>query len=247
MRSDTLLPALPDVLDSEDAPEEPALRPVALPWYARWLDRLSAALPLLLMAALALASGWWLQRAQAPSGPSPLGLEDSGVHDYALKGFRLQHFDESGRLRLELSGDSVSHLPQQALWALQGVRVRAWPQPGALQEGWASQAQAWHRLQVLQLSGGVKLTQSRAASPPLSVSASAARWDTRQGWWDSRDPVQVVQGAQHFEAGSLRWDGLARQLELGGGVALRLEPALAHSPVSVSTPAPAPAFASQPR
>jgi LPS export ABC transporter protein LptC len=231
MRSDTLLPALPDVLEGEDAlagsrvePIAPA-RPPGLPWYGRLLDRVWSALPLLLMGALALASGWWLQRAQAPGAAAPSDAVRSGAHDYALKGFRLQHFDGTGRLRLELRGESVSHLPRDDLWTMQGVRVRAWPQPHEIQQAWASEAQAWRRLQVLELSGGVELAHSRLGAPPLRVNALNVRWDTRLGQWDSQAPVQVVQGAQRFEAGTMRWEGPARRLSLGGGVSLRLDPA----------------------
>ena len=71
------------------------------PWHVRLRDAVSSYLPLLLMAALALAT-WWLVK-NTPGAPGERSSAvDSALPDYTMQRFTLQRFAPDGRLLAEL-------------------------------------------------------------------------------------------------------------------------------------------------
>src|SRR3954451_24775169 len=93
------LPEVPIVLGAPPpAPAGPQLRPA---WPLRVRDALSAYLPLLLMALLALAT-WWLVKTTptAPVLPDEVPLRHDP--DYTMSQFALERFDAAGRLKVRV-------------------------------------------------------------------------------------------------------------------------------------------------
>src|ERR1700712_5173662 len=98
-----------------------ALRP---PRRARVLDGVSAYLPLLLMAVLALGT-WWLvkntplfenDRVAAPLRHEP---------DYTMTQFMVQRFAPSGAMRVQIEGDLMRHYPDTDTFEIDNPRIRA--------------------------------------------------------------------------------------------------------------------------
>ena len=79
-----------------------------LPWHGRVLAVVSAYLPLLLMALLALGT-WWLVR-NTPTAPQPKpALPPRHEADYTMRSFTVQRFAPEGPLRAQIDGDVLRH------------------------------------------------------------------------------------------------------------------------------------------
>jgi lipopolysaccharide export system protein LptC len=224
-----ILPDIPEVLSPqiELAGAAPAPQPVEAtwPWHARWWDRLSLYLPVLLMGALALGTWWLLQSAPGVprlNAPSP----ESRLPDYAMRGFELQRFDERGQLRARLIGESLSHWPQGDRLQLQGVSLSLWDPDGGVSQARAERAQTSQGLDRVELTGGVRLERQPAGGGPgWQVTGEGLSLWADRGEILSALPVVLVQGRSRIEAARLRLDYRGRVVELQGGVQTRIEPA----------------------
>lgn len=221
---DTLIQPL-DPLPAS-GPQNPPPRPRQPLWW-RLGQLVSAYLPLLLMALLALAT-WWLVQ-NTPRSAEP-GEKAAPRHepDYLMQGFTMQRFGADGRLRVQLQGAQMRHYPDTDTYEIDGVTIRAEGGDGRITVATAQRALANGDATEVQLQGGARVVQDAEGSAPAQrriefesefLHAFLATERLR-----SHLPVRVLQGASELRVGSLDYDNLKRIANLGPPVRGRFEP-----------------------
>lgn len=203
-------------------PQYPPPRP-RQPWWwhvARWV---SAYLPVLIMALLALAT-WWLVRntprvvEAAPAGPA------RHEADYLMQGVTLQRFAPDGHLRVVVSGSQLRHYPDTDTMEIDGVTIRALGAEGAVTVATARRAVTNGDATELQLLGGARVVHEGAGPAlPIEFESEFLHAFIATERLRSHLPVRVRQGATELRVGSLDYDHLARRGRFGGPVRARLE------------------------
>jgi lipopolysaccharide export system protein LptC len=204
----------------------PPLRVVAPGWPTRLAGLVSAYLPLLLMALLALGT-WWLVKS------NPL-VEGAGVEaplrhepDYTMHEFTVQRFARDGSMRTEIEGDVALHYPDTDTLEIENPRIRAIAANGRVTVASAARALANGDGSEVQLLVGAHVR--REATPleaaidfhgdflHLFVNSERVR---------SHLPVVVRQGATEIRAAGVEYDNLARVVDLKGRItAVFVDPA----------------------
>lgn len=221
---DTLIQPL-DPLPAS-GPQNPPPRPRQPLWW-RLGQLVSAYLPLLLMALLALAT-WWLVQ-NTPRSAEP-GEKAAPRHepDYLMQGFTMQRFGADGRMRVQLQGAQMRHYPDTDTYEIDGVTIRAEGGDGRITVATAQRALANGDATEVQLQGGARVVQGAEGSAPAQrriefesefLHAFLATERLR-----SHLPVRVLQGASELRVGSLDYDNLKRIANLGPPVRGRFEP-----------------------
>lgn len=194
----------------------------AMPWHLRLRDLLSSYLPLLLMAALALAT-WWLVKNTpgAPSGRMPSA--SVGVPDYTMQRFVLQRFAPDGRVTARLEGQALRHYPESDRIEVDALQLQAYAPDGRLTTATARQAVSNGAASELQLQGGAQVVGTDAGGLPVRIRSEflQAFIDTQVVLTDK--PVEVDHGANRLRAAGLRYDGQKRVLDFQGPVRASLQ------------------------
>jgi lipopolysaccharide export system protein LptC len=226
-----LLPEIPEVIAprielASAMPDDASAKATqaSWPWHARWWDRMSLYLPLIMMAVLALGTWWLLQSAPGGALPASEAKPSRGIPDYVMSGFELRRFDEQGQLRARLLGERLSHWSQGDRLHLQGVSLSVWDAAGGSSQASAQQAQTAQSLERIELSGGVRLQQQWPdAAPTLQLRGEGLTLRADRAEITSEKPVELEQGRSRIEAARLRLDYRQRVLELSGGVQTRID------------------------
>jgi lipopolysaccharide export system protein LptC len=205
------------------APEAGALR--RLPWTARLRHMAVQYLPVLLMAVIALVTGWLVR--QAPGGDAPTEVAaPTTLPDYEMLGFSVQHYTAAGPAQGVIEGDRVRHFPATDQLLIDGVRVRWTDSAGRTLHASAARAVAEGDGSQVRLEGGARVVRDPVAgdAQPFEFSGEQLAFDTRAGRVTSDQPVTLRQGDSVFEAEGLRYDHTERLAELTGRVRGRLQP-----------------------
>lgn len=208
------------------APEASALR--RLPWAARLRHMAVQYLPVLLMAAIALVTGWLVR--QAPGGDAAVEVAaPTTLPDYEMLGFSVQHYNAAGPAQGVIEGDRVRHFPVTDQLLIDGVRVRWTDAAGRTLHASAAHAVAEGDGSLVRLEGGARVVRDPAAgdAQPFEFSGELLVFDVRAGRVSSDRPVRLRQGASVFDAGGLTYDHPERLVELTGRVQGRLQPVAA--------------------
>jgi len=188
----------------------------AAPWPMRLLDLLSAYLPLLLMAALALGT-WWLVR-NAPLIDEPrVAVAPRHEADYVMTRFVVQRFASDGSLRTQIEGDRLLHFPDDDTIEVEQARIRAIAGDGTVTLAMADKALANGDGSEVQLLGNARVTR------PGDGKQDAIEFQSEflQGFRNierlrSHLPVVVTQGQSVIHAQGMEYDNLARVVDLKG-------------------------------
>jgi lipopolysaccharide export system protein LptC len=221
------LPDLPEVPISLGPLRAGAPR-VAMPWHQRLREVLSAFLPLLLMALLALAS-WWLVK-NSPRPALPAG--DKAVShdpDYAMTTFSLERFDSNGRLKLRIEGARLRHFPASDRIEIDAAQIRAIAADGRVTLASAQRAVGTGDGSELQLLGGAEVTSEDAAGLPVVMRGEFLHAFLVLERVATHLPVIVQRGATLVQAAGLEYDHAARSLSLKGPLRAVLAPRAAVS------------------
>jgi lipopolysaccharide export system protein LptC len=203
-------------------PQNPPPRP-RQPFWWRVGQFVSAYLPLILMALLAVAT-WWLvtntPRADAPREAAPLRHEP----DYTMQGFTLQRFAADGALRVQVQGARLRHYPDTDTMEIDQPTIRATAPDGSVTVASALLAVSNGDATQVQLQGGARVR--REATP----SAAAIEFESEflHAFLDtervkSHLPVRLRQGTSEMRVASLEYDHLTRSAKFGGPLRARFD------------------------
>jgi lipopolysaccharide export system protein LptC len=218
---DTLIQPL-DPLPAS-GPQNPPPR-VRQPLWWRLGQCLSAYLPLVLMALLALATWWLVQntpRVQDPGEKAPLRHEP----DYLMQGFTMQRYAADGRLRVQVRGTQMRHYPDTDTLEIDGVTIRALGQDGRVTLATAQRAVANGDATEVQLLGQARVVHGAEGTAP---EGEAIEFDSEflhaflaTERLRSHLPVRLRRGTSELRIASLEFDNLTKTAQLGGPLRAR--------------------------
>jgi len=202
------------IVDLSFAGPEP-IAPAA-PWHARYLDLVSAYLPLLMMAMLAAGTWWLVRTAPAVDAPAPTAPPRHEA-DYVMTHFVVQRFASDGTLRTQIEGDTLRHYPDNDTLEIDAARIRAIADNGAVTLATARRAIANGDGSEVQLLGDAHITRPTVDNER----AIEFRSEFLQAFRNieqvrSHLPVVVTQGASVVRAEGMNYDNLARIVDLKG-------------------------------
>ena len=208
-----LLPAAESDLAVAGAPR--------LPWTARALAVVSAYLPLLLMALLALGTWWLVRNTPAPAQPRP-ALPARHEADYTMRGFSVQRFAPEGPLRAQIDGDVLRHYGDTDTTEIDAPRVTARAPDGRITRASADRALANGDGSEVQLFGNARVTSEAGSdAPPLQFRGEFLHAFLRTEQVRSHLPATLTQGATEIHGDALRYDNIERVVQLDGHVRAR--------------------------
>jgi len=211
------------------APAVPrAARPrVAWPW--RLVELVSAYLPVVLMALLALGT-WWLVKNSPRPAPDVPTAAVRHEPDYTMQRFTVQRFTPAGRLRAQLEGEELRHYPDNDTAEIDHVQLRAWGEAQQLTTATARRALVNGDATEVQLLGGAQVVrETRDGAPAIEFRGEFlhAFLDTERV--RSHLPVVVRRGATEIRGDALDYDNLERVVQLRGRVRARFPGAAGRS------------------
>jgi len=204
----------------------PPVRHGDMPWSARLIERLSAYLPLLLMAMLALGT-WWLVSntplAETPQAAAPLKHEP----DYQMSNFIVRRFAPDGAMRAQIEGDTMRHYPDTDTLEIDNVRVRAVAPDGRVTRANARSALSNGDGSEIQLQGGAHIVrEGLAGEDPIEFRGEFLHAFLNTERVRSHLPVTVTRGGMEVHADAMDYDNLERVVQLKGHVTATIPPTM---------------------
>ena len=196
-------------------PQNPPPRP-RQPFWWRVGQFVSAYLPLILMALLALATWWLVSNTPRPDEPreaAPLRHEP----DYTMRGFTLQRFSANGALRVQVQCERMRHYPDTDTMEIDQPTIRATAPDGSITIARARLAVSNGDATQVQLQGGARVRrEATAAAQAIEFESEflQAFLDTERV--ESHLPVLLRQGTSELRVASIEYDHLSRTAKLGG-------------------------------
>jgi lipopolysaccharide export system protein LptC len=214
---DTLL----QPLDSP-APRAVPVRP-RQPWLWRLGQWVSAYLPLLLMALLALGTWWLVRNTPRPDVPREAAAPRH-VPDYTMQGFTLQRFGADGRLRVQLQGTQMRHYPDTDTLEIDGVTIRALSPDGSVTRATARRALSNGDASEVQLLGGAQVVREAVGDlEQIEFEGEFLHAYLNTERVRSHLPVHLRQGTNDLRVGGIDYDNLTRTAKLSAPVRARYE------------------------
>jgi lipopolysaccharide export system protein LptC len=207
------LPDLPEVPIRLGADGAAAAGPGRVPWTLRLREGLTAYLPLLLMVLLALGT-WWLVK-HTPPPPGAAGPKASrGEPDYTMRGFVVQRFGKDGQLRVRVEGRQLHHYPDTDRIEVEEVQLTAFSPDGRKTVATARRAVSNGKASSVDLMGQAQIKGHTPDGQNVEIDSEVLHFDTETERMRTDRPVIARVGADTLRAGGLRYDNLARTLEL---------------------------------
>ncbi len=224
------LPDLPEVPLSLGAPATAPGPRHGLPWFLRLRESLSAYLPLLLMALLALAT-WWLVK-NSPQPPAAAAAKAVSTEpDAVMSRFTLERFDAAGQLKLRIVGAELRHFPDTDRVEIEQARIVAYAPDGRITRAQAARVRGQADGSELQLDGGAEVVSTDAQGAPLVIRSETLLAYLLLDRVQAPKPVLVQHGGAELRASGLLYDHARKKLDLSGAVKAVLQPrVLAVSP-----------------
>jgi lipopolysaccharide export system protein LptC len=213
---------VPEVLGLDDpaALSPPAAPPsahlVKQPWRWRVFEWVSAYLPLLLMAVLALGT-WWLVKNTPLTGEARVAPPLRHEPDYEMHNFSVQRFTPQGPLRAQIEGDALRHYPDTDTVEIDNVRLRAVAPDGRVTRATARRAISNGAATEVQLLGGAEVVREAMGGDEAINFRSEflhAFLDTER--LRSHLPVTVTRGGTEVRADGMEYSHLDRLIQFGG-------------------------------
>jgi lipopolysaccharide export system protein LptC len=204
-------------------PQNPPPRPRQPLWWHLG-QFVSAYLPLILMALLALAT-WWLvrntPRLDEPREAAPPRHEP----DYTMNDFTLQRFAADGALRVQVQGTQMRHYPDTNTLEIDQPRIRSTAADGCVTLASARRAISNGDATEVQLQGGARVRREASATQPeIEFESEFLHAFLATERVKSHLPVQLRQGTNQLRAASLDYDNLSRSARLGGPLRAQFDP-----------------------
>lgn len=180
-----------------------------------WLrETVAAYLPLLLMALLALATGWLVKSTPLfqPRTDAPPPRHEP---DYSMQGFSLKKFDAQGRLRVQIDGEQLRHFPDTDTVEMDDVTVRTVAPQGAVTLARARQAVVQGDGSQLELLGQASVVRD-AVGGKIEFRGEHLQILVDEERVESGRAVTLRQGGNEFHAAGLRYDAATQRVVLQG-------------------------------
>jgi lipopolysaccharide export system protein LptC len=205
------------------APPSPTPARPRQPWRWRLGQLLSAYLPLMLMAMLALGTWWLVQNTPHVGAPD---VEPAPRHepDYAMQGFTLQRFGANGRLRVQVQGTQMRHYPDTDTLEIDRVTIRALSPDGSVTHATALRALSNGDASEVQLLGNAQVVREDAAGGrQIEFESEFLHAFLNTERLRSHLPVRLRQGTSELRVGAIDYDNLTRSAKLGAPVRAQFE------------------------
>lgn len=189
---------------------------VAASMRTRVLEKISAYLPLVMMALIG-GTTWWLVRSasliEAPRAAPALKHEP----DYTMTGFVIQRFAPDGAMRTQIEGDRLRHYPDDDTLEIDKARIRAVGSNGVLTLASADHAVSNGDGSEIQLHDNAQVLRPATATQPALEFRSEFLHAYRNIERVKSDlPVTITHGTAVFQASAMVYDNLARTLDFSG-------------------------------
>jgi lipopolysaccharide export system protein LptC len=203
-------------------PQNPPPRP-RQPFWWRVGQFVSAYLPLILMALLALATWWLVSNTPRPGLPRETA-PPRHEPDYTMQDFTLQRFAADGALRVQVQGERLRHYPDTDTMEIDQATIRATAADGSVTVATARLAVANSDASQVQLQGGARVVRRETAAAPIEFESEFlhAFLDTERV--TSHLPTRLRQGTSEMRVASLDYDNLSRTAKLGGPLRVIMNP-----------------------
>lgn len=187
-------------------------------WTRRWFDLLSAYLPLLLMALLALGT-WWLVKNTPVSEPGRAPVAVRHEPDYTMTRFMVQRFTANGLLHVQLEGDVMRHYADTDTLEIDNPRIQIFGVDRRVTLATARMALSNRDGSEVQLSGGAHVVrESGPGEDPIEFRGEFLHYFEYTERVQSHLPVLVTRGASQVRADGMTYDNLSRILDFKGHV-----------------------------
>lgn len=190
-------------------------------WATRALDAVSAYLPLLLMALLALAT-WWLVKNTPLFDIPQRALALRHEADYTMAHFKVQRFAPDGPMRVQIEGDLMRHYPDTNTIEVDNPRIRALAPDGRVTLATARRAVSNGDGSEVELSGGAHVVREAradlATDTAVDFRSEFLHYFVNTEQIRSHLPVTLTQGRSELRADGFNFDNLTRTVDLKGRV-----------------------------
>jgi lipopolysaccharide export system protein LptC len=197
-----------------------------------YLDRVTQALPTVLMALIALITYWMVKI--LPAVPAERkDVQTHGGPNYSMEKFTMRVFDNHGALRQQIKGLSARHFSEPAHLDIQGFQLRSETAQGKKSSVLAEQARLSKSDQVLELFKNAMVVREAGSSvnglrhdnwPQLTYQSEYLYVDLQLEVATSNKPVTLYRGGDRFTADRMQLDQLNHTAVLEGRVKTMLAP-----------------------
>ena len=182
------------------------------------MDAVSAYLPVLLMALLALGT-WWLVKNTPLAEDDRPALPVTHEPDYTMTQFMVQRFGVDGVLRVQLEGDEMRHYADTDTLEIDHPRIRVFGADRRETVATARRALSNRDGSEVQLTGGAHVVrQASDTHAAIDFRSEFLQYFEYTERVQSHLPVVVTQGSAEIHADAMAYDNLAHLVELKGHV-----------------------------
>jgi lipopolysaccharide export system protein LptC len=136
--------------------------------------------------------------------------------DYTMTGFMVQRFAADGRLRVQIEGRELRHLPAAGRLEIEGATLRAYSPEGNETVATAQRALADDDTTEVQLIGNARIQTRSAAGRPAVLEGELLLLYPQERRVRSEQPVRVRLGDDELQAASLDYREDTGVLEFTG-------------------------------
>jgi len=193
------------------------------PWHWQLGQWISAYLPLLLMALLALGTWWLVQNTPRIDVPRE-ATAPRHEPDYTMQDFTLQRFGADGRVLVQVQGTQMRHYPDTDTLEIDGVTIRALSPDGSVTRATARRALSNGDASEVQLLGSAQvIREGPDHGQRIEFESEFLHAFLNTERLRSHLPVRLRQGTSELRVGGIDYDNLTRRAKLGAPVRARFD------------------------
>lgn len=189
----------------------------------RLWEAASTALPVLLMATLAVGSWWLVRNAAQPAAPRDSRAMPTDP-DYTMSGVTLQRYGADGRLRLVVRGSELRHVPAADRLEIDEATVQVYSPQGSETVATARSLRTTTQAQEVQLLGNARVRGLTSAGEPALIAGEQLWLYPQEGRVRSSEPVRLELGAHVVHAAGMEYEHKSGQIVLSGPLRAQFAP-----------------------
>ncbi len=175
------------------------------------------------MGLFALGTYWLVRSTPLLMPPEPAEIERHDP-DYFMRNFSVKTFDETGRLKSEVTGTDARHFPDTDTLEIDGIRIRSFDKEGRLTTVSSRRGLTNSDNSEIQLFGdALVIRQSALDAKGKTQPSMEFRGEFLHAFMDTEQvkshlPVKLTRGEDRFNADTLDFDNRAGGVQLNGRV-----------------------------